>query len=360
MSFDERPHKLMWELTRNGGHDHVPPAALRCGYDELELDEMLGVCRQLPALHVREVEFAGGEPLLSRDWFSICTCLAEHGIATCLRTKGLAIDPETLRRIRDAGLSSLSIALDGLGSTHDRLQGKAGLFRQTIAGIKLSAGMGVPVGVMTMVNAHNVAQLPALMMLLEAIGVDHWQLDLALSNTRRTSRNQQLGAQQIGRLSRFLRESHSESNWNRFQVSPTCRLSSFITTATGATPGEGCPAGRRLCGITCEGKVKGCLALTDNFIEGDLRRKPLAHIWFDPQAFSYARHPYRRHRPTPCLATVNGKADRCGGWLPPLPGTDRLAGQAHALAAPEASTARRPQENRKAAEIIVDAAVQGR
>jgi radical SAM protein with 4Fe4S-binding SPASM domain len=52
---------------------------------------------------------------------------------------------------------------------------------------------------------------------------------------------------------------------------------------------QGCPGGKHSCAITSTGMVKGCLFLPDDMIEGDLRKRPLPDIWYDPQAFSYAR-----------------------------------------------------------------------
>jgi radical SAM protein with 4Fe4S-binding SPASM domain len=54
-------------------------------------------------------------------------------------------------------------------------------------------------------------------------------------------------------------------------------------------PWRGCPAGRLSCGITSDGKIKGCLSLPDNIVEGDLRQRDLWNIWFDSDSFVYSR-----------------------------------------------------------------------
>ena len=54
-------------------------------------------------------------------------------------------------------------------------------------------------------------------------------------------------------------------------------------------PWRGCPAGLYSCGITSDGKIKGCLSMPDELIEGNLRMNDLWEIWFDPQAFFYTR-----------------------------------------------------------------------
>jgi len=51
----------------------------------------------------------------------------------------------------------------------------------------------------------------------------------------------------------------------------------------------GCPAGWSTVGITSDGKVKGCLSMPDELVEGDLRKQTLWDIWFDENSFTYTR-----------------------------------------------------------------------
>jgi radical SAM protein with 4Fe4S-binding SPASM domain len=44
------------------------------------------------------------------------------------------------------------------------------------------------------------------------------------------------------------------------------------------------------CGITSDGKIKGCLSMPGELTEGDLRERDLWDIWFHPDAFAYNRH----------------------------------------------------------------------
>ena len=54
-------------------------------------------------------------------------------------------------------------------------------------------------------------------------------------------------------------------------------------------PWRGCLAGLETLGITAAGGVKGCLALPDALVAGELRRRPLAELWRDPRAFPESR-----------------------------------------------------------------------
>jgi len=52
---------------------------------------------------------------------------------------------------------------------------------------------------------------------------------------------------------------------------------------------NGCIAGKTIIGIQSNGNIKGCLALSDDFIEENIRNKSIKEIWNDPNAFSYTR-----------------------------------------------------------------------
>jgi len=92
------------------------------------LAEALNICDQLPDLLVQEVDFTGGEPLLSLNLATIGARLRKLGIPFKLLTNGDLLSPELTRRLQGAGLSGLGISLDGLPPTHDRIRGKPGLF----------------------------------------------------------------------------------------------------------------------------------------------------------------------------------------------------------------------------------------
>jgi radical SAM protein with 4Fe4S-binding SPASM domain len=51
----------------------------------------------------------------------------------------------------------------------------------------------------------------------------------------------------------------------------------------------GCRAGIDVIGVTSDGTVRGCLSLPSEFDEGNVRERPLAEIWRDPEAFAWNR-----------------------------------------------------------------------
>jgi radical SAM protein with 4Fe4S-binding SPASM domain len=76
-------------------------------------------------------------------------------------------------------------------------------------------------------------------------------------------------------------------------------------------PWRGCPGGWVTCGITSDGKVKGCLSLPDEIVDGDLRKDDLWDIWFHQDSFNYTRHCSPDHLGPNCISC--DKAVECKG-----------------------------------------------
>jgi radical SAM protein with 4Fe4S-binding SPASM domain len=292
MSSDALPIAVGWELTLacNLRCRHCGSAAGLPRPCELTLEEGLGVCGQLAELLVAEVDFTGGEPLCSPNWEAIAARLRNLRIRTKLITNGVLLGRTMAGRLRDAGIGRVGVSIDGLEATHDYIRGRPGLFRHILAGVEALLEAGVPVTIITTVTDMNVGQLPALRGVLSSLGVDMWQfqpifplgraqgcLEMALS----TSAYLRLGA--------FARD-WVRASGARPAALPGDSFGYFTSLDQRQPPWGGCSAGLVLCGITSDGRVKGCLSMPDELTEGDLRRQDLWSIWFDASAFGYNRH----------------------------------------------------------------------
>jgi len=81
------------------------------GASDLSRDEVLGLARELPALHTRLVVFTGGEPLVRKDVFALADLFLAQGIALHLLTSGLALE-RYAREVADR-FSEVTVSLDG-------------------------------------------------------------------------------------------------------------------------------------------------------------------------------------------------------------------------------------------------------
>lgn len=114
---------------------------------------------------------SGGEPLLREDLCEMAALASELGVRPVLSTNGTLITPEVARRLKEAGLQYVGVSIDGLEKTHDWFRGREGAFEEAFQGLRHAAEAGLKTGVRFTVNAHNVAELPAVIDYVAAQGV---------------------------------------------------------------------------------------------------------------------------------------------------------------------------------------------
>jgi len=292
MGFEGFPFIVGWELTLacNIRCRHCASAAGRPRESELTLDEALGLCEQLPALAVQEVDFTGGEPLVREDWWRIAERLQALSITTRMVTNGLLLTPETVERMRSVGMATVAVSVDGLEEVHDRIRSSPGLFRRVLAGMARVSAAGIRLSAITAVNALNLPTLPALLHLFDSVGVDIWQLQPILPQGRTlASPELVLSDEEYVRIARFVRDARHETRNGKLNVVPADSLGYFTELDFGDPQWRGCTAGLASVGIRSDGRVTGCLSMSDDLVEGSLRERDLWDIWFDEKTFPYSR-----------------------------------------------------------------------
>lgn len=304
---DWRPRNCVWELTLacNLRCQHCGSRAGKVRAAELGTEECLDVARQLAALGAELVTLSGGEPTLRRDWDVIGRALVGHGLKVNMVTNGAYRDEaaarEIARRARDAGMCNVGVSLDGTEAIHDALRG-AGTFARTIAAIGTFREAGLPVGVLTTVNQRNLRILPEVRQAAIDAGATLWRLQLAKPmGTMDEHRDIIIRPEQLLFLIPLLARLKKQGG---------------IHLAVGDSIGyygphddvlrgrgwrgrkecwQGCQAGMQAIGIEADGGVKGCLSLQakwgdrDPFVEGNVRERSLAELWYDPRSFAWNR-----------------------------------------------------------------------
>jgi radical SAM protein with 4Fe4S-binding SPASM domain len=292
MDFDGFPFIVGWELTLacNLRCRHCGSSAGASRHRELSLEEILAICDQLPNLLVYEVDFTGGEPLLRPDWWRITEHLRDLEIKAKIITNGFLLGEDTVAKLSDTGVACVGISIDGLEDTHDYIRACPGLFRRALAGIERVRRAGIPVTVITTVNALNVDQLSSLHVLLQSLDVDNWQFQPIFPLGRAQHRSElMLSEKAYMQLGDFARDEVSLNRRERPVLLPGDSFGYYTDMDQRQPAWGGCSAGLFLCGITSDGRVKGCLSMPDELSEGDLRQRDLWDIWFDPATFGYNR-----------------------------------------------------------------------
>ena len=114
---------------------------------------------QLNDLGAREITFIGGEAYLYPHWLEVISACAKLGIRPTMTTGARNLDLDTCRAMKEAGMSGVSISVDGLEQTHDELRAVKGSFRSALQSFQNCKEVGIPVFANTQINRLNIDEL---------------------------------------------------------------------------------------------------------------------------------------------------------------------------------------------------------
>jgi len=143
---------------------------------ELSTAEVFRVMDDLHAYGVRVLILSGGEPLLRRDLSEIARRAKNIGFYVGLSTNGTLIDAQNIVWIRDLGFDYLGISIDGIRATHDDFRRKQGAYEASMCAVRLARDTGIKVGLRFTLTEGNAEDLPALLQLVDAEGIDKFYL----------------------------------------------------------------------------------------------------------------------------------------------------------------------------------------
>jgi radical SAM protein with 4Fe4S-binding SPASM domain len=139
--------------------------------DELSTDEAFALIDDIAATfgdNVR-VTLGGGEPLVRSDLFEIIRYGKERGVNLVLASNGIALTEAVAKRLKDAGIEEVIIAIDGMQQTHDSIRGK-GVFERTVKGAKACKAIGMGLVIDPCIMKQNERETTQLLDLAEELG----------------------------------------------------------------------------------------------------------------------------------------------------------------------------------------------
>jgi MoaA/NifB/PqqE/SkfB family radical SAM enzyme len=156
--------------------------------DELPRPAVDALIDQAPGVGVRVLVLTGGEPFLRRDLFEIVDAARGRGLSVNITTNGTMIE-RRMRQLAAHPPQSISVSVDGLDGTHDRLRGRPGTAERAWRGIeRVLAETDIAVNVYFVVTGANVGELTAVHDRARALGAgfDFWPVnghpDLAIGD----------------------------------------------------------------------------------------------------------------------------------------------------------------------------------
>lgn len=260
----------VWEITLacNLSCGHCGSRAGRARERELTTDEALDLIGQLAATGIREVALIGGEAYLRADWLGLVRAITNAGMVCSMTTGGFGVSAEVARRMADAGMRHVSVSIDGLRETHDRIRGRTGSFDAALRTIGHLRNAGLLVGANTQINRLSAPELPQVYEQLRESGVGSWQVQLTVPTGRAADRPAWLLQPcELPQLFDVLARIAIRALADGMALMPGNNIgyhsayADLFARAGGVAAGEGCMAGLDVLGIEADGTVKGCPSL---------------------------------------------------------------------------------------------------
>ena len=314
-----RPYSLLCELTFR--------CPLQCPYcsnpvdfgryaEELTTAEWERVLTEAAALGVVQAHFSGGEPLVRPDLPQIIRHARELGMYTNLSTGGTLFTESIGAQLRAAGLDSLQVSFqDADAENSDRLAGGAPSFDKKVRAAELARRLGFSLTLNVVLHRQNLGHLEAIIALAEQLGAERLELansqynGWALKNRAALlpSRAQIEVAARTAEAARLRLAGRMQILYvlpDYFAPFPKACLNGwgrvFLTVAADGTVLP-CQTAREIRGLKFE----------------NARRRPLAEIWFESEAFQKFRG--TGWLPEPCQSCPRKEQDfggcRCQAFL---------------------------------------------
>jgi len=214
-----------------------------------------------------------------------------------MTTGGRGLTLERAKRARDAGMRSVSVSIDGLEATHDRLRGVRGSFASAIEAIANVRAVGLLASVNTQICRTNLDEIPSVFERLADAGATAWQMQITAAMGRAADQPELLlEPYQMLDVLPMLAALKLRGDARGVRLWPGNNIGYFgphEATLRGMLPFghmSSCGAGRLTLGVEANGDVKGCPSLpSDAYVGGNVRDYPLARIWEETAALRITR-----------------------------------------------------------------------
>ncbi|MBE9197512.1 MULTISPECIES: nif11-class peptide radical SAM maturase 3 [unclassified Nodularia (in: cyanobacteria)] len=278
----------VWEITLkcNLACQHCGSRAGQTRVDELTTAEALDMVKQMADVGITEVTIIGGEAFLRPDWLEIAQAITQAGMLCGMTTGGYGISLDTAHRMKAAGIGVVSVSVDGLEATHDRIRGKQGAWQWAFKTMSHLKQAGIPFGCNTQINRLSAPEFPSIYEHLRDAGIFAWQIQLTVPMGNAADNNEILLQPyelldvypMIARVARRAKEEgvRLQAGNNIGYYGPYERL---LRGGDAWTFWQGCSAGLSTLGIEADGAIKGCPSLpTSAYTGGNIRDRSLRSI----------------------------------------------------------------------------------
>lgn len=151
------------------------------GKDELSTEEFKSILDQVKEdfdISRLQLCITGGEPLIRKDFYEIMNYAKSLGYRWGMTSNATLITKETAHKLAEAGMGTISVSIDGLPETHDRLRGMKDAYKLAMEGIQnlIDENAFKAIQVTTVFNHENLKELDELFEVMKGIDIDSWRV----------------------------------------------------------------------------------------------------------------------------------------------------------------------------------------
>ena len=253
----------------------------------------------------------GGEPLLHPKLYDIAECVHTMGFLWGMTTNATLIDNTAALRLKQAGLSTVSVSLDGMERSHDLLRGQHGAWQRAIHGVYALQKAGLKPQITTVLHRENFDDLKPLYALLSNMGIESWRpINIEPIGRACESRDLMLSRNQFASLLSFIREKRFNPDCS---MEVTFGCSHYLGVENERMVRDHyflCGAGILVASVRCNGDICACLDVENRkeLVQGNIRTDNFIEVW--KNGFQV----FRQDRTVNCAKCVNcSERFLCGG-----------------------------------------------
>jgi len=253
--------------------------------DELDFNGFKAIIKTIyEEAKVPSISFTGGEPTLRPQILSECIAYAHNlGMRTNLITNGTPINLELATKLKEAGLDSVQVSLEGVtAETHDKIVQSKGAFVKSIETVRIFKNLGIHVHTNTTLNKLNIeesAHFPEFVK--NTLQLDRFSMNLIIPAGSSTFHSDLVvNYTKVGpiilKIQKQSRLHNVEFMW--YSPIPMC----MFNTVTNELGNKGCAACDGLISVAPNGDVLPCASYDEPV--GNLQKESFQNIWQGKQA----------------------------------------------------------------------------
>lgn len=249
--------------------------------DEVDIEYLLN---EMKSLGLKTLVISGGEPILKlRTVTHLINICNELGIETILTSNGTLLNEKYVDALKNKGLSSIQISLDGVdGPAHDCIRGD-GTFKKTIEAIELCVKKGLSVTIMTVPTIYSMDDLDELYSLACYLHVNCLGIERPIASTFKSE--YYFDSDNLKRLHEKIENLEKRGHVKIHCNDPIYQIRKLSNTISNISlikeVGDmlhcGCSSCTSSCVISSNGVVRACTFV--DYRIGDLRRDSFTNIW---------------------------------------------------------------------------------